>query len=123
MGERRVPGGAEEGGAAHGVPTSMSGHAQENTTRQVSQPFLLLLNLIFTFTSYGIQCRGRIVGRNWDDSLKNFPPCYSQSTLLMDFTPPPPCKRKPQDYDYKPLRNCTFMNSASVLTAKYVQRV
>ncbi len=26
--------------------------------------------------------RGRILGRNWDKSLKSFPPCYSQSPLL-----------------------------------------
>jgi hypothetical protein len=32
--------------------------------------------------------RGRILGRNWDKSLKSFPPCYSQSPLLTDFTPP-----------------------------------
>jgi hypothetical protein len=35
------------------------------------------------------QFRGRILGRNWDKSLKSFPPCYSQSSLLMDFAPPP----------------------------------
>ncbi len=29
--------------------------------------------------------RGRILGRNWDKSLESFPPCYSQSPLLMDF--------------------------------------
>ncbi len=34
--------------------------------------------------------RGRIHRRNWDKSLKRFPPCYSQSPLLIDFTPPPP---------------------------------
>ncbi len=32
---------------------------------------------------------GRILGRNWDKSLKSFPHCYSQSPVLMDFTPPP----------------------------------
>jgi hypothetical protein len=30
----------------------------------------------------------RILGRNWDKSLKRFPPCYSHSPLLTDFTPP-----------------------------------
>ncbi len=34
--------------------------------------------------------RIRILGRNWD---KSFPPCYSQSPLLTDFTPPPPLKK------------------------------
>jgi hypothetical protein len=38
--------------------------------------------------------RGRILGRNWDTSLKIFPPCYSQSPLLMDLTPPPPSQQK-----------------------------
>ncbi len=34
--------------------------------------------------------RGRILGGNWDKSLQSFPPCYSQSLLPTDFTPPPP---------------------------------
>jgi hypothetical protein len=33
--------------------------------------------------------RGRILGHNCNKSLKSFPPCYSQSLLLTDFTPPP----------------------------------
>jgi hypothetical protein len=33
-----------------------------------------------------IQHRGRILGHNWDKSLKSFPPCYSQSPLLTHFT-------------------------------------
>ncbi len=32
---------------------------------------------------------GRILGRNWDRSLESFPPCYSQSPLITDFTPSP----------------------------------
>jgi hypothetical protein len=32
--------------------------------------------------------RGRILGRNWDESQKSFPPCYAQSPLTTDFTPP-----------------------------------
>ncbi len=65
---------------------------------------------------------------------KSFPPFYSQSPLLTDFTPPspppPPPKQKSfklvcnigyrnlkpensQDYVQKPQRNCTFMTSAS----------
>jgi hypothetical protein len=47
--------------------------------------------------------RGRIPGRNWD---KSFPPCYSQSTLLTDFT------ENSQEYAQKPQQNFTFMNSA-----------
>ncbi len=37
---------------------------------------------------------GRILGGNWDKRLKSFPPCYSQSPLLKDFTPPPPPRVK-----------------------------
>ncbi len=33
------------------------------------------------------QSRGWIPGRNLDKSLKSFPPCYSQSPLLTDFSP------------------------------------
>jgi hypothetical protein len=33
--------------------------------------------------------RGRILGRNWDKSLKSFLPCFSQSPLIADSTPPP----------------------------------
>ncbi len=32
---------------------------------------------------------GRILKCNCDKSLRSFPPCHSQSPLLMDFTPPP----------------------------------
>ncbi len=40
-------------------------------------------------------CWGQILGRNSDKSLKSFPPCYSQSPLLMDLTtPPPPLEQK-----------------------------
>ncbi len=41
-------------------------------------------------TGRSYSSRGRIPGRNWDKSLKNFPSCYSQSTLLTDFTVHPP---------------------------------
>jgi hypothetical protein len=37
--------------------------------------------------------RGRILGRNWDKSLKSFPPCDSQSSPLYTngfYSPPPP---------------------------------
>ncbi len=71
----------------------------------------------------------------FDVSPKSFPPCYSQSPLRKVFPPPPPpsCKsglklvcnvnivyrnltsRNSQDYTQKPQRNCTFMNSASIL--------
>ncbi len=67
--------------------------------------------------------RGRI------QSLQGFPPCYSKSSLLTDFHSPPLSLSKvvnvnivyrnlksenSQDYAQKPLRNCMFMNSASV---------
>jgi hypothetical protein len=31
------------------------------------------------------ESRGQTLGRNWDKSLKSFPPCYSQSPLLTDY--------------------------------------
>ncbi len=38
--------------------------------------------------------QGRILGRNWDNILKIFPPCYSQSPLLTDLrTSPPPLSK------------------------------
>jgi hypothetical protein len=85
-------------------------------------------------TASGNLFGGRILGRNWNKSLKSFPPCYSQSPLLTVYYPTPPPTRakvglklvcnvnivyrnlKPdnsQDYAKKPHRNCTFMNSAS----------
>ncbi len=43
---------------------------------------------IFIQSGWGAaQCRGRILGHNWDKSLKCFPPCYSQSPILRDFIP------------------------------------
>jgi hypothetical protein len=69
---------------------------------------------------------------NRDKSLNRFSPCYLQSPLLIDFTPPPPPRKSglklvcsvnilygnlksanSQDYAQKPQRNCTFMNSPS----------
>jgi hypothetical protein len=74
--------------------------------------------------------RGRILGRNWNKSLKSFSPCYSRSPLLQILLPPPLSKgclklvcnvivygnlksENSQDYAQKPQRNCTLMNSAS----------
>ncbi len=39
-------------------------------------------------------CKGRIFGRDCDKSLKSYPPCYSQSLLPTDFTPPPPLSKR-----------------------------
>ncbi len=54
------------------------------------------LNIHGPAEKYGRRCsplpsphpfyRSRILGRNWDKSLKSFPPCYSLSPLLTDFT-------------------------------------
>ncbi len=74
--------------------------------------------------------RGRILVHNGD---KSFDPCYSLSPLLTD-DPPPTLQQNgmklccdvnivyrnlksenSQDYDQKPQRNCTFMNSTSGL--------
>ncbi len=72
----------------------------------------------------------------------SFPPCYSQSPLLTDFTPPPPPLNKSglklvynvnfvygnlksensQDYAQKPQRNCTLMNSVSVAFASAIHK-
>ncbi len=70
--------------------------------------------------------RGRILGRNWNKNLKSFPPCYSQSPLLTDFTHPPPlksgfklvCKKvwELSDYAQKPQRNCSLIR----LSEKYL---
>ncbi len=68
------------------------------------------------------------------DVIGNCPPCYSQSPLLTDFTPPSPLSKSAlklvcnvnivyenhksensQDYAQKPHRNCMFMNLASVV--------
>ncbi len=77
--------------------------------------------------------RGRILGRNWDKSLKSIPPCCLQSTLLTGFTLTPFEKKwfelklvcnvnivygnlkseNSQDYAQKPQQNFMFMNSAS----------
>jgi hypothetical protein len=77
------------------------------------------------------EARGRILGRNWDQSLQSFHPCYSQSPLLWIYPPPPLSKRRSklvcdvnivygslksensQDYLKKPQQNFTFMNFAS----------
>jgi hypothetical protein len=61
--------------------------------------------------------RGRILGHNWDKSLKSFPPCYSQSPLLIvpnicDF-PDPLSSSYKNIYSYLYRKNCclsTFMN-------------
>ncbi len=82
--------------------------------------------------------RGRIPGRNWDKSLKSFPPCYSQSPPLTDFTPTSPLSKSglkrvsninivygnliSEDFlDYAQKRNCLFMNSASGWVLTYHQ--
>jgi hypothetical protein len=53
--------------------------------------FLIVILAVFgTKTNVCVVHRGRIHGRNWD---KSFPPCYSQSLLLTDFTPPPPLSK------------------------------
>ncbi len=49
-----------------------------------------VISLMHSWHSYFTLYRGRILGRNWDKSLKSLPPCYSQSPLLTNFTPPSP---------------------------------
>jgi hypothetical protein len=89
--------------------------------------------------SVSVKYRGRILGRYWDKSLKNFPPCSPQSPLQQILLPPPPplfdqkwfksglklvCNvnivygnlksENSQDYAQEPQLNCKFMNSASL---------
>ncbi len=82
---------------------------------------------------YSFRNRGRILGRNWDKSLKTFHPCYSQPPLLIDFTPAPLLSKSglklvcivnnaygnSRDYSQKPPQNYTFMNSASGYCVTY----
>jgi hypothetical protein len=78
-------------------------HFRMVSTRKTSSWYLFDYNLHFLdlkfFAWRGFLCRTpeiifwcRIFGRywNWDKNLKSFPPCYSQSPLLTDFTPCPP---------------------------------
>ncbi len=88
----------------------------------IENNYILLLDSVFLM----ILIWGQILRRNWDKNLKSFHPCYSQSSLLTDFTPPPPpsnsgfelvCKKNLKsdnslDYCQKPQQNCTFMTSA-----------
>ncbi len=86
-----------------------------------STNFLYALQLQVPAPPGSSSSRGRILGRNWDKSLKCFPPCYSQSQRILL---PPPIESKSGLkmvcnvnilYDaQKPQRNFTFMNSASV---------
>ncbi len=51
---------------------------------------LCSLNQLKPVLTHCLRCYefgSRILGRNWDKSLKSFPPCYSQSPLLKHFTP------------------------------------
>jgi hypothetical protein len=89
---------------------------------------------VFDWLPRKSEIRGWILGSNWD---RSFPPCYSQSALLTDFSPPPPpplpwakvvwnwfvmwtlnivCGnlKSGNSRDYVQKRNCTFMNSASI---------
>ena len=65
---------------------STSCHSDDDTTQNTTIGIIFNKediptgSLLFLLVS-----RGRILGRNWDKSLKSFLPCYSQSPLL---TPP-----------------------------------
>jgi hypothetical protein len=98
--------------------------------RDSANHLTLVLSLVTTY-----EYRGRILGRNWDKILKSCPPCYSKSPQLTDCTPlPHPLSKSrlklvcnvnfvywilksenSQDYAQKPQRNCTLMNSASLV--------
>ncbi len=81
--------------AAHGEPmaSAMSLSAGHSNMDRRDGPFAEISVPLFfrkTFQWRPLLSRGRILGRNWDKSLKSLPSCYSQSPLLKDFTPPPP---------------------------------
>jgi hypothetical protein len=46
--------------------------------------------VVLSFTKHVLYTMEILVGSIWDKSLKSFLPFYSQSLLLIDFTPPPP---------------------------------
>jgi hypothetical protein len=114
--------------------------SSETTAFFQNQQFKFFYNYYYCCSCPMIMYRGRILGRNWDKSLRSFPPCFSQSSLLTDFTPHPPSERKSwlklvcnlnivyeniksessQEYAQKTQRNCTFMNLASV-RAQFVE--
>ncbi len=100
------------------------------TWKQFKENFLPLCHIctLTRFCSRKKEQRPNSLGLNWDKSLKSFPPCWSQSPRLTDFTPHPPPPRKSglkkhcirnlksensQEYAQKPQWNCTFMNLAS----------
>ncbi len=62
-----------------------------NTTFYISVILFLrlLTGMLLIYYCYAtvVPARGRILGRNWDNSFKSFPPCHSQS-------PPPPLSKK-----------------------------
>ncbi len=76
-----------------------------------------------------LQTWKRILGSNWDKSLKSYPPAIHSRFYQRILLPPPPLSKrclklfsnvnivyrslKSQDYAQKPQWNCTFMNSAS----------
>jgi hypothetical protein len=69
----------------------LTNHHVQHVDRE--RPRLIAIsNVLVTLNSSGEDNDvywGRILGRNWDKSLKSFPSCYSQSPLLMDFTARP----------------------------------
>jgi hypothetical protein len=48
---------------------------------------------------------------------KSFPPCYSQSPLPMDFTPPPPCLKRVCN-----VKNTVYGNLKSENSQGYAQK-
>ncbi len=86
--------------------------------RKINWNFFILGSTRFTVSLGGSW--GRILGRNWDKSLRCFASCYSQPPLLMDFTPPPP---PPSKSGLKLVCNeKIFMETSSLRTLKIMPR-
>ncbi len=56
----------------------------------ISSGFDGILSEIAVFFLLFLLPRGRILGRNWDKSLKSFPPCYSVTSINGYYSPRPP---------------------------------
>ncbi len=49
-----------------------------------------LFHVLYTVQRTGHSTEAEFLDVTWTTVFKSFPPCYSQSPLLTDYTPPPP---------------------------------
>ncbi len=85
--EERLRERGKEGAVLAGEGWGPGVGANKITTKNVGQYSILHFKL---YKMLVLESRGRILGRNWDKSLKSFLPSYSQPPLLTDFHPHPP---------------------------------